>query len=630
LYQSASIFSIPQNRFGDGVLPGSFKGIDYSIATSASISNSISFSDIKVDRFFGRIIDNDIDTSDFLPNTQLVGYWGFNEYLHARFIQSGTVSGYYKNNDAKFKNITFSRGIETSGDSILPSGTKAEFTNDNSYIRIKHNNKLNFNISDNYLLSFWITLPVSQSNDIDDYNYIVSKSGTFQDGNTVTNQTTSIYPFDIKVYNQNSVDSGKLNISLSDGFNLNELTSSIQINDTQQHHIAVGVNNGELELYIDGVLDSSGSINVTDSVSNDYDIILGAKYSSDYDIGNLSYYTINSLFNSTFISSGQSSLIYQNTNTTNSDITIELLFSYNSGNEPIAYIIFDTSFNQASSGLLTSNVETYLNLPSGYSIGVYNISVNPSTPANINLQVNEVVENTNSLNGSIDEFRIYKGEYTINSIISLANNDYITSTAYQKNTIGTIFYKNGLAVVSDLLPKYRNMWVGNGNWSYGNLITIGYYDSGYIDDGYFEEINVFSDTDVYKGFTTHFKSTKELYETSLLCTIGSGEFNVSSNPTLRVNNDINNNQLKPFVSSSIFNPYITTIGLYSSSGELLAIGKLGSAIKKRSDVDLTVKVRFDYYGDFGKPSGSMMAEEDLITIVENGDGTYTWNPTAGF
>jgi hypothetical protein len=41
-------------------------------------------------------------------------------------------------------------------------------------------------------------------------------------------------------------------------------------------------------------------------------------------------------------------------------------------------------------------------------------------------------------------------------------------------------------------------------------------------------------------------------------------------------------------------PYITTIGLYNKSNELIAVGKMGQAIKKRDDVDLNVIVKFDY------------------------------------
>ena len=51
---------------------------------------------------------------------------------------------------------------------------------------------------------------------------------------------------------------------------------------------------------------------------------------------------------------------------------------------------------------------------------------------------------------------------------------------------------------------------------------------------------------------------------------------------------------KDFVSTENFSPYITTVGLYDDYGRLLAVGKLGSPIQKRDDVDLNIVVRFDF------------------------------------
>ena len=84
--------------------------------------------------------------------------------------------------------------------------------------------------------------------------------------------------------------------------------------------------------------------------------------------------------------------------------------------------------------------------------------------------------------------------------------------------------------------------------------------------------------------------------------------------------------LKPFVTGSNFSPYFTTIGLYNKVGELLAIGKLASAIQNRNDVDITVKVRFDLDGPFGTPStGSLEPEGRTATLFKRADGKYVWN-----
>ena len=69
------------------------------------------------------------------------------------------------------------------------------------------------------------------------------------------------------------------------------------------------------------------------------------------------------------------------------------------------------------------------------------------------------------------------------------------------------------------------------------------------------------------------------------------------------------------------------MGLYNPNGDLVAIGKLASAIQNRSDVDITVKVRLDMDGPFGAPgTGSLMSGNtatitEVQSIKENG-GTY--------
>jgi hypothetical protein len=48
-----------------------------------------------------------------------------------------------------------------------------------------------------------------------------------------------------------------------------------------------------------------------------------------------------------------------------------------------------------------------------------------------------------------------------------------------------------------------------------------------------------------------------------------------------------------FATGSDFNPYITSIGLYNSNNELLAIGKLAKPIKNEKELDMNFVVRFD-------------------------------------
>tara|TARA_R100001594_G_scaffold90358_1_gene124785 strand:- start:418 stop:1539 length:1122 start_codon:yes stop_codon:yes gene_type:complete len=87
-----------------------------------------------------------------------------------------------------------------------------------------------------------------------------------------------------------------------------------------------------------------------------------------------------------------------------------------------------------------------------------------------------------------------------------------------------------------------------------------------------------------------FNNTIELNSTIYFCRANHNEFNYSSNPTylsssqLRVKNTTSDNPVS----------YITTVGLYSSDNELLAVAKLSEPIKKTPDTELTLRVRLDY------------------------------------
>jgi len=167
--------------------------------------------------------------------------------------------------------------------------------------------------------------------------------------------------------------------------------------------------------------------------------------------------------------------------------------------------------------------------------------------------------------GSFDEIRMYKGTLSNTDIFNLSNNHYTSGSAYQTRDVGYVYYKQGMIVVSDPRPKYHNTFLGNGNWDYSSN----------------------------RGFQTDFRASKEVEEISILCEIGRNEYNISTNPSLRINEDLNEERLKPMVTGSAFRPYVTQVGLYNDFGELLAIAKLGSPLKKRNDVDVTINVKFD-------------------------------------
>jgi len=86
-----------------------------------------------------------------------------------------------------------------------------------------------------------------------------------------------------------------------------------------------------------------------------------------------------------------------------------------------------------------------------------------------------------------------------------------------------------------------------------------------------------------------FKNSHIIYENEIRCNIRENEFNYSQNPTLQTGSL---GDYKSFVDEN-FQPYITTVGLYNDSNELLCVAKLGQPLKLSSTTETCIIVRLD-------------------------------------
>lgn len=86
------------------------------------------------------------------------------------------------------------------------------------------------------------------------------------------------------------------------------------------------------------------------------------------------------------------------------------------------------------------------------------------------------------------------------------------------------------------------------------------------------------------------QGTRPILTSNIICKVKDYEFNFSQNPTTTTGND---GTLKANVTGSDFRPYITTIGLYNDSNELLAVGKMGRPIPKSKHTDMTFEIKID-------------------------------------
>lgn len=127
--------------------------------------------------------------------------------------------------------------------------------------------------------------------------------------------------------------------------------------------------------------------------------------------------------------------------------------------------------------------------------------------------------------------------------------------------IGNIFYGLGIAVIQNNSGSELNS--GGLNLTTGSVVDL------------------------------TFKATQTIYEHTIICTMDQGEFNYTINPSITnfsidgVSKGVNS------LASGSLTPYMTTVGLYTSHGQLVAVGKFPQAIKRVPDSQQTVIIRFD-------------------------------------
>ncbi len=87
-----------------------------------------------------------------------------------------------------------------------------------------------------------------------------------------------------------------------------------------------------------------------------------------------------------------------------------------------------------------------------------------------------------------------------------------------------------------------------------------------------------------------FNNTTEINSTIYFCRVPHNRYNHSANPTYLSSSQI---RVKSVASDSPL-AFITTVGLYDSNNELLAVAKLSEPLRKDPTNEITLRVRLDY------------------------------------
>lgn len=192
-----------------------------------------------------------------------------------------------------------------------------------------------------------------------------------------------------------------------------------------------------------------------------------------------------------------------------------------------------------------------------------------------------------------------QNEYRVNSPAGEYGVLYVTSTgtipagAFTATNavypIGLIYYQAGVAVLSIGTSSVSGV-SGSTNQLFLSGSTLD--SSNRTTNMLLTGSNITSVADAFRRrlYNVSFNNTTELNSTIYFCRANSNDFNYSSNPTYLSGSKIvtKNSPSDEPVS------YITTVGLYSSDNELLAVAKLSEPIKKTPSTELTLRVRLDY------------------------------------
>lgn len=281
LYESCSVFQIRQDIFGNGIKRNSFEIIDHSLSGSA-----FPLVTIKDDGKSNLYVTN-IDSSSFVSEQNLILYLGFNEKFKSKIeskpvteqIKDGSI---HQNHAIALSGSYYGPGFLTSGSIIESVGTALNCTGLPVYV--EHIDKYDFTDDTDFAISFFMSASMLNQHTSSLHSYIFAKQEytTQLIKNKVTKNfdfrnlktLSGVYPFSVRLITSGS-DSGKLYFSRYGGTDEAFITSSAVVTDSY-NHILCQKTGSIFQIFVNGQLNSSGSVAINGSVYNTSDILIGS------------------------------------------------------------------------------------------------------------------------------------------------------------------------------------------------------------------------------------------------------------------------------------------------------------------------------------------------------------------
>lgn len=156
------------------------------------------------------------------------------------------------------------------------------------------------------------------------------------------------------------------------------------------------------------------------------------------------------------------------------------------------------------------------------------------------------------VNETESEFLVGGTDQYDTDLIDDGNGNLILSSSLPQRVVGNIIYPHGLIIISNPIvgEYYQNYFSGSLTW----------------------------------------KSSQPIYTYNYHCKVKESEYNFTQNPSALKDTS---GSLADNITGSMFKPYMTTVGLYNDTNELIAVAKLGQPVPKSPDNDTTIVVKLD-------------------------------------
>jgi hypothetical protein len=162
--------------------------------------------------------------------------------------------------------------------------------------------------------------------------------------------------------------------------------------------------------------------------------------------------------------------------------------------------------------------------------------------------------------------------------------------------VGLIFYQAGIVIVSGSVFNTNDLGYGILNDSAAvaakaNNVILS-VDSGPSGFNFMTGSSISGSADAIRNriYNIQFNNTTELNSTIYFCRVNHNEYNYSGNPTYLASSKI---VVKDNIGDQPIS-YITSVGLYSADGALMAVGKLSEPLRKDPSIEYTLRARLDY------------------------------------